>query len=299
MSGTDMDEVQEAIYRLRFREAFLENKGTEFQDWFVRLAGYAFGSDFEAVRPYGSQGDLKCDGRRVSTGTIFQCYAPYMQSDSELNKKIDEDFRGAGEHWSTWMAESEKPVQSRVAARNPAAYTLRTTLRAGQLWASMNFFPHLNNSPMSSGRTCSARYGSDCRPTAVRTDSVQPSDRCSRSSRDGRRAAASNSLCSIPRCSKDGIDRRPSVTWPVWTGLSPVVFRNCTTRKRSQGSFERRLLPASSAATSARQRSCEPSLRLRRPEPAACALNSTRSRSSRSTRSWSARRARLPVKSTI
>ena len=105
MSGTDMDEVQEAIYRLRFREAFLEKKGTEFQDWFVRLAGYAFGSDFEAVRPYGNQGDLKCDGRRVSTGTIFHCYAPYMQSDSELNKKIDEDFRGARKHWNTWMAE--------------------------------------------------------------------------------------------------------------------------------------------------------------------------------------------------
>ena len=45
-----MDEVQAAIYRLRFREAFLEKKGTEFQDWFVRLAGYAFGADFEAVR---------------------------------------------------------------------------------------------------------------------------------------------------------------------------------------------------------------------------------------------------------
>ena len=71
-----MDEVQEAFYRLGFRVAFLEKKGTEFQDLFVRLAGYAFGPDFEAVRPYGKQGDFKCDGRRVSTGTIFQCYAP-------------------------------------------------------------------------------------------------------------------------------------------------------------------------------------------------------------------------------
>ena len=105
MSGPDMDEVQEAFYRLRLQNAFLEKRGTEFQDWFVRLAGYAFGSDFEAVRPYGNQGDLKCDGRRVSTGTIFQCYAPYKQSASELNDKIDEDFRGAHEHWGTWMAE--------------------------------------------------------------------------------------------------------------------------------------------------------------------------------------------------
>ena len=100
-----MDEVQAAFYRLRFREAFLEKTGTEFQDWFVRLAGYAFGPDFEAVRSYGKHGDFKCDGRRLSTGTIFQCYAPYQQTAAELDKKIDGDFRGAREHWDTWMNE--------------------------------------------------------------------------------------------------------------------------------------------------------------------------------------------------
>ena len=100
-----MDEVQTAFYRMFFRVAFLEKKGTEFQDWFVRLAGHAFGSDFETVRPYGKRGDLKCDGRRISTRTIFQCYAPYLQKDRELNNKIDEDFRGACEHWDTWMNE--------------------------------------------------------------------------------------------------------------------------------------------------------------------------------------------------
>ena len=104
--GTDssMDEVQAAFYQLRFREAFLEKKGTEFQDWFVKLADYAFGSDFEAVRPYGNQGDLKCDGRRVSTGTIFQCYAPYEMKEAELSKKINDDFLGAYKNWKD-MAE--------------------------------------------------------------------------------------------------------------------------------------------------------------------------------------------------
>ena len=52
-----MDEVQAAFYRVLFRNAFLEKKGTEFQDWFARLAGRAFGSDFEAVRPYGRRGE--------------------------------------------------------------------------------------------------------------------------------------------------------------------------------------------------------------------------------------------------
>ena len=45
-----MDEVQTAFYRMIFRVAFLGKKGTEFQDWFARLAGHAFGSDFETVR---------------------------------------------------------------------------------------------------------------------------------------------------------------------------------------------------------------------------------------------------------
>ena len=94
-----MDEVQAAFYRMKFHVAFLEKKGAEFQDWFAKLAARAFGPDFEAVRPYGNQGDLKCDGRQVSTGTIFQCYAPYQMKQAELNAKMDRDFRGAYENW--------------------------------------------------------------------------------------------------------------------------------------------------------------------------------------------------------
>ena len=98
-----MDDVQKAFYQVLCHVAFLEKKGTEFQDWFVKLAGYAFGPDFEAVRPYGNQGDLKCDGRRVSTGTFFQCYAPDQMTAAKLNRKIDQDFRGAYAHWGADM----------------------------------------------------------------------------------------------------------------------------------------------------------------------------------------------------
>lgn len=99
-----MDEIQTAFYRLQFRLAFLEKKGTEFQDWFARLAAHAFGPDFEAVRPYGRQGDLKCDGRRVSSRTIFQCYAPYETKETRLNAKIERDFVGACENWGDGIA---------------------------------------------------------------------------------------------------------------------------------------------------------------------------------------------------
>ena len=94
-----IDDAQAIIYRLRFELAFRDKKGVEFQDWFARLAGYAFGSDFEAVRAYGSRGDLKCDGRRLSTGTIFQCYAPDAMKADHLVRKIDEDFHGAFDNW--------------------------------------------------------------------------------------------------------------------------------------------------------------------------------------------------------
>ena len=104
ISQIPMDDVQTAFYGLQFRVAFLEKKGTEFQDWFVKLASLAFGSDFEAVRPYGRSGDLKCDGYRVSTGTVFQSYAPYEMKEAPLNTKIEEDFVGACENWDN-MAE--------------------------------------------------------------------------------------------------------------------------------------------------------------------------------------------------
>jgi hypothetical protein len=100
-----MDELQRSIYVDRFRLAFHTQQGTAFQDWFVRLAGHAFGADFEEVRPYGAQGDLKCDGRRISTKSVFQCYAPYLMKEVELIAKVDEDFHGARAHWGAKMAE--------------------------------------------------------------------------------------------------------------------------------------------------------------------------------------------------
>jgi hypothetical protein len=100
-----MDELQRSIYVDRFRVAFHTHQGTAFQDWFVRLAGHAFGADFEEVRPYGPQGDLKCDGRRISTGSIFQCYAPYLMRDSALIAKVNEDFHGARAQWAAKMVE--------------------------------------------------------------------------------------------------------------------------------------------------------------------------------------------------
>jgi len=98
-----MDPVSEAFNSLHFKLAFLERKGTEFQDWFAKLASDAHGADFEIVRPYGNQGDWKCDGRIVSTGTVFQCYGPETPTDKKTIAKIDEDFVGAINKWPGFM----------------------------------------------------------------------------------------------------------------------------------------------------------------------------------------------------
>jgi hypothetical protein len=102
--GTGVDELQQSVYADRFKASFHSKGGTEFQDWFVTIAGHSFGADFEEVRPYGAQGDLKCDGRNVSDGTVFQCYAPYQMKDVEVIAKVDADFHGARKHWSSTMS---------------------------------------------------------------------------------------------------------------------------------------------------------------------------------------------------
>ena len=101
-----MDEVQRAFYAVLFQRDFHAKTATEFQQWVVHIMRHANGSDFESVRPGGPDGDFKADGRRVSTGTIFQCYAPQGLNITRLNSKIKEDFNGARDRWpgmQTWV----------------------------------------------------------------------------------------------------------------------------------------------------------------------------------------------------
>jgi hypothetical protein len=97
------DALQRAFYGFAFKSAFLDKRGTAFQDWFVKIAGHAYGPDFEEVKPYGAQGDHKCDGLLRSAGMLFQCYAPDHYEDRKTIKKITDDFLGAVNHWPGFM----------------------------------------------------------------------------------------------------------------------------------------------------------------------------------------------------
>lgn len=77
--------------KLQF-DYFFDNKFnsavmTEFENWFSTMAAYVYKTDFEQIKPSGSKGDKKCDGHRISTETIYQCYAPESSKTFGLNAK--------------------------------------------------------------------------------------------------------------------------------------------------------------------------------------------------------------------
>ncbi len=65
----------------------------------------AWVGDFQKVKPYGPNGDLKCDGYWRSRKCVFQCYGPASMREREVIAKIEVDFSGAVTHWQGDMRE--------------------------------------------------------------------------------------------------------------------------------------------------------------------------------------------------
>jgi hypothetical protein len=78
-----------------------EIDGDAFESFFQNIGKALWGSGFQATIPMGRRGDLKCDGWRADVGYVYQCYGPrYGQADvDDALKKVDQDFRGAQDHW--------------------------------------------------------------------------------------------------------------------------------------------------------------------------------------------------------
>lgn len=100
-----MDHVQQLYFELKFRIAFLESKGDEFQRLFEKLMLKVHQNDFMACRPWGKVGDRKNDGYLPSERILFQSYAPNEMSAAKAIKKINEDFEGAKQHWKKYFDE--------------------------------------------------------------------------------------------------------------------------------------------------------------------------------------------------
>lgn len=100
-----IEAVERNFYAVLAESALLRKQGEEFQGFFVDVATALWGADFEGRRPQGRLGDKKCDGYRVSTKAVFQCYAPRTMEAKTLEKKISDDFDGAKKHFGDRMQE--------------------------------------------------------------------------------------------------------------------------------------------------------------------------------------------------
>ncbi|WP_222278516.1 ABC-three component system protein [Rhizobium leguminosarum] len=71
-----VENEKKSDFDLFFDFNFKDLNKTDFEKWFAAMAECVFGVDFELVKAGGKKGDKKSDGRRISTETVYQCYAP-------------------------------------------------------------------------------------------------------------------------------------------------------------------------------------------------------------------------------
>jgi hypothetical protein len=97
----DADEIDWMWQEMHLHRRLGEVDGDAFETLFQDIGTARWGRMFHATIPMGSRGDLKCDGWRPDVGYVYQCYGPrYGKADvKEGLKKVDEDFRGAKNHW--------------------------------------------------------------------------------------------------------------------------------------------------------------------------------------------------------
>ena len=102
-----MDNMERAFYDMKFDLEFQSKTANVFQSFFSAIMTARYPSDFVATRTWGQDGDQKCDGYMLSTGTFYQVYAPDELDAKSAVKKMNDDFAGALEKWkdkiSTWV----------------------------------------------------------------------------------------------------------------------------------------------------------------------------------------------------
>lgn len=96
-----MEMKNKSDFDLFFDLNFKSLNQTDFEKWFAAMAECVHGSDFELIKAGGRNGDKKSDGRRVSTETIFQCYAPESPAKfaSKAAAKISDSFPSVVGFW--------------------------------------------------------------------------------------------------------------------------------------------------------------------------------------------------------
>lgn len=84
-----------------FDRMFATSKQKDFEAWFADLCACVWGNDFEPIKAGGQHGDKKSDDRRISTETVFQCYAPESPATfaAKAVAKIQDSFPDVLQYW--------------------------------------------------------------------------------------------------------------------------------------------------------------------------------------------------------
>lgn len=93
--------MKKTDFIIHFDNAFATMNQTKFEDWFARMASRVYGADFELIKAGGKGGDKKSDGRRISTETVYQCYAPESPKTfaAKAKAKIADSFPAVVNLW--------------------------------------------------------------------------------------------------------------------------------------------------------------------------------------------------------
>ena len=93
--------MQKSDFNDYFDRIFESCNQTGLEVWFANPPGCVWGNDFEPIKAGGKYGEKKSDGKRVSTETVYQCYA--LESLQTYAKsavsKIKDSFLEVSIHW--------------------------------------------------------------------------------------------------------------------------------------------------------------------------------------------------------
>lgn len=109
ISATSTATAHQLFYwRIALELRLRKSSGDQFQDFFSTVMSQVHGDDFVRVRPFGRLGDKGCDGYRVSSGELFQCYGALdgeLKKVSDLTEKMKDDFGKALKNLKAIMRE--------------------------------------------------------------------------------------------------------------------------------------------------------------------------------------------------
>ena len=97
-----MDRDDKYLAHIMFQNKIYTSDAQAFENLFITIMGQRY-SNFQAVKPQGSLGDMKNDGYLIDEGTFYQVYGPedLAKSIDSAIKKLQDDFNGLLEKWDT------------------------------------------------------------------------------------------------------------------------------------------------------------------------------------------------------